>query len=1476
MPQSRPGSMSSAASASRSDYEASPISPLSPQVATTPGSNSQAFIYPIRSAVSVKPQKVKRRPSEGSLASNSTAAGGGTASLPDSKAQRPGHHRGDTRSSYGFGGPFSPTRDSREPRDDSSNDESEMPADAGSKRSEVGNLNSYEARSVPDPPRLPLNGPDTEATESFDDEEKAHIEQMTQMRFKHIETEDGHMVLTGRDGVLHRCEDEPIHIPGAVQSFGCMVVIREEEEGRLVVRQASENTSEIIGMSPKFLFGLVSFLDCLEDDQADALWDNIETLEEKEEELVESGPQVFQLSGFGQPGPGTGKAKARMHWQCWCAAHRSLKASTDGRPVTILEFEPVYDVTNPLITASPPGSPIEENAAADSQSTASSSIATIDSDGTTKWSAAHSIMSTKREKGGLDGMPYIPTVEQIQESTIATSKPIKALSRLRRKAGERVEKRQRPRRGAGSGGGPAMPQTSAGATTAGEDATLDMFGILTQINEQLSAQNDLQSFLKVVVSIVRDLTEFSRVMIYQFDPHWNGQVVCELVNIRDTHDLYRGLNFPATDIPKQARDLYRVNKIRLLYDRDLPTARMVCRDQSDLDSPVDMTHSFLRAMSPIHIKYLANMGVRASMSCSIMAFNQLWGLVALHTYGDHGQRVAFPMRQLLRLVSDSVSRNIERLSYTRRLQSRKLINTLPTNSAPSGYILTKAEDLLELFDADFGVIAIGNECKILGSMTASQEILALTEYLRLKAFTTTVSTSNTSEDFPDMSLPEGLDLELLSGVLCIPLSETGADFIVFIRRAQTRTVSWAGKPFKTGKEGKSTLEPRKSFKLWNETVTGTCRAWTDEELETASVLCLVYGKFISVWRSKEAAMQVNQLNRLLLSNASHEVRTPLHHLVSYLELALESPLDDETRENLNRGRIASKSLLFTINDLLDISRAEEGKQLFLKEPFDLAETVREAVEMHEWEAKRRKISFHISTRPQNCIVMGDKNRLRQVLVNTTTNSLRHTEPGGKIVVEMRRRKKDEASLNIPDDCDVEIELSVTDSGSGIAREKLEAIFREFEQVESVIPETRDEELSGVIEKGLPTPSQEAEDDRLLGPEGPSRSEKGSGLGVGLAVVARIVRNLKGQLRVDSTVGMGSRFTYLIPFQLGPSASKSHKADRADAPAATRQTRSNSQGSVDTMSSGGNSELDSLVEAIGGPLRIRDRRRSADSAGSSLRPGGQNTSSSLASALANRIVSGDGVRDVKDSGTPLRPSKIDPHALDAASNRSDDSTKQRPGIPTRKSADSSASKTATSDVSAISHSRLAALRRSQNSPRPVMREKVAHLRVLVVEDDPINRMILKKRLGMDGHTVLQAMNGEEGVQKFDKSGDEIDCILMDLQMPICNGQDACKRIRELEEGRASPDALAGRPPSHVLNGRVPIFAVSATLSPDMREEMSNIGMDGWILKPVDFGRLNILLRGIADVERRKSELWSPGKNWEKGGWLCGPPDPSARP
>ncbi|KAG8724687.1 Light-sensor Protein kinase [Ceratobasidium sp. 395] len=565
-------------------------------------------------------------------------------------------------------------------------------------------------------------------------------------------------------------------------------------------------------------------------------------------------------------------------------------------------------------------------------------------------------LSPTELRGLIGEEDWHPSLSDVLESTISRSRPLRALERMR--CLTRGAPRPR-RRGCGSSGG-----DRGGGRSGGGVGTMDAFALLTQINDQLSSAPDLDSLLNVVVGVIKDLMQFHRVLVYQFDDQWNGQCVAELVDWSQTHDIFKGLHLPAGDIPAQARELYTINKVRLLYDRSQTTARLVVRDRTDLKNPLDMTHAYLRAMSPIHIKYLANMGVRASMSISIITFGQLWGLVACHSYGPRGMRVSFPVRQMLRLLSDSISRNIERLSYVQRLRTRKLISTLPTEEHPTGYIVSDAEDLISLFDADFGVLVIGEGAKILGRNEHEQETLIVAEYLRRKQFNLMQVSQAIATDLPDLKLPAGLDA--IAGLLYVPLSAGGKDFIALMRKGHLRDVHWAGKPFKPRADGSAVLEPRKPFKAWKETVSGRCRAWTDEQLETAGVLALVYGKFIQVWRQKETTLKTNQLTNLLLSNASHEGYSPscgsnwADWLSSYLEMALNGPLDPETRENLTRSHAASKNLLFTINDLLDLTRYETGNETFYNEPFDLPGAIENAVTLYRIEATRRRIQFVVA------------------------------------------------------------------------------------------------------------------------------------------------------------------------------------------------------------------------------------------------------------------------------------------------------------------------------------------------------------------------------------------------------------------------------------------------------------------------------------------------------------------------------------
>lgn len=377
---------------------------------------------------------------------------------------------------------------------------------------------------------------------------------MITSRFRHVVTDEGHAVMAGRDGkALQRCEDEPIHIPGAIQSFGLLIALREGDDGKLSVEIASENSKKLIGYGPSDLFALDSFCDILSEEQAANLLDHLDFIRDAAEDPALNGPEVFTLAV---------RSPGRRITKMWCAMH----VNTKNPDLVICEFELEDDTVNPLVPAG---------------------------DGT--------------PEPPEDTLQSNPSAEELAESTTVSSKPLRVLRNARRRKGDA--------------------------------AVMEVFNIMSQVQEQLASAPNLEMFLKVLVGVIKELTGFHRVMIYQFDQAWNGRVVTELVDPRATKDLYKGLNFPASDIPQQARDLYKVNKVRLLYDRDQLTARLVCRSIKDLETPLDLTFAYLRAMSPIHIKYLGNMGVRASMSISMTAFDELWGLIACHSYGSKGMYV---------------------------------------------------------------------------------------------------------------------------------------------------------------------------------------------------------------------------------------------------------------------------------------------------------------------------------------------------------------------------------------------------------------------------------------------------------------------------------------------------------------------------------------------------------------------------------------------------------------------------------------------------------------------------------------------------------------------------------------------------------------------------------------------------------------------------------------------------------------------
>lgn len=305
-------------------------------------------------------------------------------------------------------------------------------------------------------------------------------------------------------------------------------------------------------------------------------------------------------------------------------------------------------------------------------------------------------------------------------------------------------------------------------------------------------------------------------------------MVSEIINSLASTDIYRGLHFPAADIPQQARSLYLKNTIRVLYDRSEQPARLVCRTVEDAKVPINLQYSYLRAMSPIHLQYLTNMGVQSSMSISLIVNSTLWSLIACHNYGSEGaMRLSLPLREVCRSTGHIASGAIEKILLSARVQARQALFIPSNNPSPLNYVASSISEFLGMFRADLGFLVIRTEARTLGKLLAYNESVTLLQYVRQRAFRTLFWTNSVNRDFSDL----GHRLSTISGLLVIHLAQSGSDFLIFLRKGQLKEINWAGTPNerKITAPGSSYLEPRSSFQRWTEKVVGTSREWSDDE-----------------------------------------------------------------------------------------------------------------------------------------------------------------------------------------------------------------------------------------------------------------------------------------------------------------------------------------------------------------------------------------------------------------------------------------------------------------------------------------------------------------------------------------------------------------------------------------------------------------------------------------------------------------------
>ncbi len=412
----------------------------------------------------------------------------------------------------------------------------------------------------------------------------------------------------------------------------------------------------------------------------------------------------------------------------------------------------------------------------------------------------------------------------------------------------------------------------SGAGTASPLPTLQ--GMVGRIGRNKSTP----ALLKEAARQVRGLTGFDRVMVYRFDEDGAGEVAAESA-VGGLHP-FLGLRYPASDIPVQARALYAKNFIRCIVDvNSIPVP--VTPALSPEGRMLDLSMSILRSVSPIHIEYLQNMGVRASMSISILQGGKLWGLFACHHYAPKNidletRTTAELFGQMFSYMLEGHQREFEAAydARTREIHDR-IAFAFADPVMSMGSVPEFLAGMTDYVAADGIGAYYAGEVNLTGLTPTREEFLQLIKYLNKTSSGRVFATHCLSADFP----PAADFVMRAAGILSIPISRSPRDYLVFFRREVSKTVTWAGEPAKIEVSGPNgpRLTPRKSFEAWRETVLNQSERWTKSELRAAENLRTTLVEL--VLRLSEAAkvdrQGAEQHQQILIAELNHRVRNIL-------------------------------------------------------------------------------------------------------------------------------------------------------------------------------------------------------------------------------------------------------------------------------------------------------------------------------------------------------------------------------------------------------------------------------------------------------------------------------------------------------------------------------------------------------------------------------------------------------------------------
>ncbi|MEM6337460.1 MAG: GAF domain-containing protein, partial [Bacteroidota bacterium] len=415
-----------------------------------------------------------------------------------------------------------------------------------------------------------------------------------------------------------------------------------------------------------------------------------------------------------------------------------------------------------------------------------------------------------------------------------------------------------------TGGGLVLEIEPVRSNPVHEEATSS--SVETALDRLRSAETK-DDLARIAAEEVRRLTGLDRVKIYQFDDNWNGSVVAE--DRADFMPSYLGLQFPASDIPKQARKLYESNRIRMIQDVNYVPARVLPELNPTTNQPLVMSQCWLRSISPLHIEYLQNMGVQASVSMSVTVKDRLWGMIACHHAKPYhlspATRAACTIvAQVLGLLvqaADEISVR-KQLAESQSVHTQLLEHMMREPDFVRG-LVDHTPNLLDVTHATGAVVVREGSMVRVGTTPDEDELSELHRWLSPKLKDDDVF--DTAELSAVYAHGEAYQAHA-SGLLAISLSRLKQFYIVWFRPEIPRTVYWAGEQGKYIEQtanGEIRLSPRKSFAKWQEIKRGKAEPWSQQDLSAAlhlrqTIVDIVFAKVEEVARLNMSLVAVNK------------------------------------------------------------------------------------------------------------------------------------------------------------------------------------------------------------------------------------------------------------------------------------------------------------------------------------------------------------------------------------------------------------------------------------------------------------------------------------------------------------------------------------------------------------------------------------------------------------------------------------------